>query len=106
MPPCPMTPPRSIVKDLLDVHAGKAAQSEYDRTVSITAISAARKTIADVSASLPDGLYAALVLEKLRDLASGYHDPDGEYTSGKGVLGDLLGDLEAALNKISARSSQ
>lgn len=88
-----MPDPRQIVSELIAKHAQKAAESEYDRTVAIQAIAAVRETAAAVSDALPDDEYKAQILKAVGDLKERYHDPDGEYTSGKGVIGSCLNDL-------------
>ncbi len=92
---------REVVSGLLEKHAQKARESEYDRSVAITAISTAREVIAAVSDDGTDKEYAASLLSRLQDLAAHYHDPDGVYTSGKGVLGALVDDLYTALSTAS-----
>ena len=92
-----MTHQQKIVRALLDKHAQKASESEYDRSVAISAISASREIIQAVPTDLNGKEYAACVLSELEKLLAGYHDPDGEYTSGKGVIGALLDDLQCAL---------
>ena len=63
--------------------------------------STAREVIAAVSDDGTDKEYAASLLSRLQDLAAHYHDPDGVYTSGKGVLGALVDDLYTALSTAS-----
>ena len=91
-----MTHQQEIVRALLDKHAQKASESEYDRSVAISAISASRDIIQAVPTDLNGEKYAACLLSELEKLLAGYHDPDGEYTSGKGVIGALLNDLQCA----------
>jgi hypothetical protein len=89
---------KEVVSALLEKHAQKARGSEYDRSVAITAISTAREVIAAVPDDGTDKEFAALLLSRLQDLAAHYHDPDGVYTSGKGVLGALVDDIQVALS--------
>ena len=88
---------QEIVRALLNKHVQKASESEYDRSVAISAISASRDIIQAVPTDLDGEEYAARLLSELEKLLAGYHDPDGEYTSGKGVIGALLNDLQCAL---------
>ena len=82
---------------MLDAHAQKAAASEYDRSVCISAVAAARSTISEYIESTGPHINAEVLMQRLQQLHTGYHDPDGEYTSGKGVVGDLIADLGAVL---------
>ena len=92
---------RDLVLVLLEKHARKARESEYDRAVCISAISAARDVVTAVPNDGNDRDYAASVLSRLCDLMEHYHDPDGVYTSGKGVLGALVSDIHLALRDAS-----
>ena len=96
-----MTNQQKIVCELINKHAQKARESEYDRTVAISAISASREVIRAVPSDLNREEYAASLLAEIQKLLAGYHDPDGEYTSGKGVIGALLDDLQFALRRSS-----
>jgi hypothetical protein len=88
---------KKIVQAVIERHAQKARESEYDRTVAIAAISASREVVSAVPGDLQGRDYAARILSQLHQLAASYYDPDGEYTSGKGVIGALLSDLQVAL---------
>ncbi len=88
---------KSEVLEIVDAHAVKAANSQYDQGVCVNAISVARKTIMAVPADLSPGDYKAQLLQDLTALFVDYHDPDGEYTSGKGVIGSLLDDIRNAV---------
>ncbi|MGI9521955.1 MAG: hypothetical protein ACR2PG_09940, partial [Hyphomicrobiaceae bacterium] len=90
---------RGVVSALLEKHAQKARESDYDRSVAIAAISTARKVIAALPDDGTDKECAALSLSRLQDRAAHYHDPDGVYTSGKGVRGDWGGDVRGAWSK-------
>ena len=96
-----MTGHREIIFAIIDEHAEKARNSEYDRSVAITAISTAREVIAAVPLTENDEDYAASVLSDLHGLMNRYRDPDGVYASGKGVLGALIDDIRLALRKAS-----
>ena len=81
------------ILQVLNRHARKAQDSQYDRSVSITAIATARnhfnRVILDGSAEA----YRQRVLADLIALQETYNDPDGEFTNGRGVLGSLIGDI-------------
>lgn len=93
-----MNPARKNILDLVDIHAQKARTSQYDRDVCILAISAARNVVLAVSAELSAQAFKASVQEKLNELLGNYYDSDGEYTSGKSVIGSLLDDIRSSMN--------
>jgi len=96
-----MTDQETIISQLIEKHAHKASMSQYDRAVSITAISAARQVVLAIPSNLPAEVYQARVLAELGQLMERYHDPDGQYTSGKGVIGSLVNDLHYTLTRAS-----
>ncbi|WP_093975680.1 hypothetical protein [Boseongicola aestuarii] len=75
----------------------KAANSEYDRAVCRLAVAAARKTVWDCLDGTDPNVDEKMLVQKLLDLHASYYDPDGEYTSGKGTIGDLIADICGAL---------
>lgn len=91
---------QEIVRSVINKHAKKAGGSEYDRGVAISAISASRDVILAVPTNLSTEEFSARLLSDLQELLSRYHDPDGEYTSGKGVIGALIDDLRFALRDL------
>ena len=84
---------KTDIMAIIDMHARKAQASQYDRSVAIAAIAAARDAVQTVAADLAPTDYSSEVWQKLNTLMQTYHDPDGEYTSGKGVIGDLAFDI-------------
>lgn len=88
----------NAISKILNARSLKAAQSQYDRTVCISAVRAAR----DVFESVPiDGTaaeYGQAVAAALGELQDTYNDPDGEYTSGKGPIGDVYHDVSSLLD--------
>ena len=92
-----MTNQRGIVDALMKQHAKRARESEYDRSVSIAAISAARGIVLALPDDLRDSEYSSALLYELHGLMAGYDDPDGEFTSGKGAIGSLVSDIQVAL---------
>ena len=96
-----MTDQKTIISQLIEKHPHKANMSQYDRAVAITAISATRQVVLAVPSNLPAEEYQAHVLVELRQLMERYHDPDGEYTSGKGLIGSLVNDLHYTLTRAS-----
>jgi len=87
------------IQKVLDAHALKAAASEYDRSVCIIAVAAARKTVWEYLENTGPYVDEEALLQRLLDLHASYYDPDGEYTSGKGTIGDLIADICAALKE-------
>ena len=81
-------------------HATKAQASEYDRSVAISAIASARRTVENLQLE-PSGSenHGQRILDALNDLRAGYNDPVGKYTNGKGVLGSLIDDVYQMLSK-------
>lgn len=90
---------REKIQDVLNTHAQKAAASEYDRAVCISAIAATRNAICEFLESAGPQIDADMLMQKLQALHAGYHDPDGQYTSGKGVIGDLIADIGVILKQ-------
>ncbi len=88
-----MNPVKERVLSLVDKHAKKASKCEYDREVAIKAISAARKAVLTIPDDLPPNLIRSHALAALAELMANYHDPDGQYTSGKGVIGSLYDEV-------------
>ena len=88
------------VMAIITDHATKAHASEYDRSVAISAIASARRTVEDLPLE-PSGSenHGQTILDALNDLRAGYNDPDGKYTNGKGVLGSLIDDVYLMLSK-------
>ena len=81
------------LQKIMEEQAVKAARSEYDISVCITAVSAARSTFegVEVKGSAPE--YVANVYAAISDLQNGYNDSDGQYTNGRAPIGDVLGQV-------------
>ena len=88
-----MNQTRKHILDMIDKHAQKARMSEYDRGVCVLAISTARDMILSIPSDVSTESFETRVKEELYKLRENYHDPDGEYTSGKGVIGALIDDI-------------
>ena len=71
----------------------KAAESQYDRKVCVRAVGTARDVFMRVSVEGTATEYGQSVLRALEPLCDNYNDPDGEYTSGKGSIGDVFYDI-------------
>ena len=80
-------------------HAVAAQESQYDRTVCITAVGAARSTVEAIAPDCASQDFGSRVLCALNSLHQTYNDTDGEYTNGRGVIGSLIADIEAAVRK-------
>lgn len=93
-----MNPVKERVLLLVDKHAQKASKCEYDRAVAITAISAAREAVLTIPDDLPPHLIRPHALAELAELMADYHDPDGQYTSGKSVIGSLYDEVASDSN--------
>jgi hypothetical protein len=87
------------VEDILNAHSLKAQQSAYDRDTCVLAILSAREALMRIPKQLDEGLYLEAVLQKLDELHQRYHDSDGEFTSGRGVIGALRDDIFSAFKK-------
>lgn len=83
-------------------HAVAAQASQYDRTVCISAVAAARSVVEDIIPDNPPQNYGEQVLCALKSLLQTYNDPDGKYTNGRGVIGSLLDDVEAVVRKVDS----
>jgi hypothetical protein len=83
--------------EIVDRHALKAQQSQYDRRVTISAVAAVRQVVMSIFTALPQSNYNREVIDQLSALLSDYYDPDGEYTSGKGTVGDLVYEIKCYL---------
>ena len=84
---------RQSIDDILDRRAASAAQSEYDRSVFIGAVSAARQVIMSVPESDRPERYLADIRKALSALFDTYNDTSGEFTNGRAAIGDIKLDI-------------
>ena len=91
---------RGRIADVVVEHALSAQKSQYDISVCISAVSAARAVIDNISPDLPPQRYAEKVRAELATLQAGYNDTDGQYTNGRGVIGSLSGDVSRVLREL------
>ena len=84
---------RQRVFALLDTHSQRAASSEYDVSVCVLAVSRARDAIRKIADDVPEARFRDAARKCIADLADGYHDEDGQFTSGRSVLVPILDDL-------------
>lgn len=87
---------RDTVETVLNTHSLKA-QNSYDRDTCLLAVLSAREAMMRIPDALHEDAYTQAVLASLDDLFNRFHDPDGEFTSGRGVIGALRDDMRAAL---------
>lgn len=81
------------VSEIMEARAIQAANSEYDRVVSIDAVAAARKATDAVAIEGTNILYHAAIQSQLNTLFSTYNDTSGQYTNGRAAIGDILSDI-------------
>ena len=91
---------RNRIADIVAEHALSAQKSQYDVSVCISAVAAARQVIESVSPNLSPERYADKVRQELASLQAGYNDTDGQYTNGRGVIGSLSGDVSSVLRDL------
>ncbi len=84
---------RTAISEVIDRHAIKAQNSAYDRDVCILAVGAARDAVSALPDSLSGDAYLDRAFETLADLAETYHDGDGTYTCGRGVIIAVMDDI-------------
>ena len=89
------------ILQVLSRHALKAQDSQYDRSVSITAIATARDHFNRVTVDGTADSYIQSVLADLLALQETYNDPEGQYTNGRGVLGSLIADISLLMGRLS-----
>ena len=87
----------ATIGELFDERALGANNSEYDRAVCIRAVEAARNAYKSVPIRGSSVEYRRVVVAVLIRLRTGYNDLDGQYTSGKGSIGDALDDIGGLL---------
>lgn len=78
----------------------KASQSEYDRSVLLGAVAAARDAVENVAWTDAADAYKEDLLETLSELRASYNDPDGQYTNGKAMIGDIYTDFYALFESL------
>lgn len=84
---------RTTIESVFARHAEKAAQAEYDKSVFISAVAAARDVCRNLPVTGTADTYLQSVLDALDELFSNYNDTDGEYTNGRAAIGDVRRDI-------------
>jgi len=87
----------AVIEEIFVERALGANNSEYDRAVCIRAVEAARNAYKSVPIRGSSIEYCRAVVAVLMSLRTGYNDADGQYTSGKGSIGDVLHDISSLL---------
>jgi len=83
----------AVINRIFAKRSIKAAESQYDRKVCVLAVGTARDVYMSVPIEGTATEYGHAVLKALEPLCDSYNDPDGEYTSGKGSIGDVFYDI-------------
>ena len=90
---------KETVKSIIDEHAVKVQANQYDRHIAVSAVASARKRVDELQLeTVPADKQARTVIDALIQLRLEYSDPDGEYTNGKAILGNLIDDVFLALS--------
>lgn len=84
---------RNAIKKIINEQAIKEAGSPYDKSVCITAVTAARDVFEGVEVSGSATQYIGWVYDAISRLQDNYSDSDGQYTNGKAPIGSVLGRL-------------
>ena len=90
-----MSDERARILAIIDFHGVKAAASEYDRGVCVTAVSRAREQIVSIPEDLPEERFVLEARRRIGALVENYHDSDGEFTSGRSAPVPILDDFYA-----------
>ena len=83
---------------VIDLHSIKASKSEYDRSVSISAVSKVRELVLNLVEDSEE-MDKKTLIETIELMKVNYNDPDGKYTNGKSIIGSLLDDLRFLAKK-------
>ena len=81
----------------------KESASEYDRSVCITAVAAARDTFEAVEVAGSASEFVGRVYDAIRELQDNYSDSDGEYTNGTAPIGNVLSRVYDLKRKIDLK---
>ena len=83
----------AVIDRIFAKHSIKAAESQYDRKVCVLAVGTARDVFLRVPIEGTATEHGQAVLKALKPLYDNYNDADGEYTSGRGSIGDVFYDI-------------
>ena len=84
---------RNVIKKIMAEQAIKESNSEYDKSVCISAVAAAGDRFEEIEVSGSASEYVGRVYDAISDLQDTYNDSDGEYTNGKAPIGSVLGRI-------------
>ena len=96
-PPATTAALTRAIDKILSARAIEAARIPYDTKVWIAAVEEARRVIARVAETDPVETYHQAVVDALSHASDTYNDPDGEYTNGRGGIGNVLYDIMGLL---------
>ncbi len=88
----------NAIKKIISIRSVKAAESQYDRSVCISAVGAAGNVFNSIPVEGDPITYGKAVVEALDKLHNNYHDSDGEYTSGVAPIGDVYYDVSSLVD--------
>lgn len=96
------TPTTSIelqraVEKIIRKRAIEASQTAYDTSVWIGAVEEARRVFEGVVLVESVEIYHKAVVRALSEASDTYNDTDGEYTNGRGGIGNVLYDVMGLL---------
>ena len=92
----------AAIKAIVQNRIHAASQSQYDRKVCVLAVMAARNAVETIPVDGTTTDYGQAVVAVLDKLHNTYNDPDGEYTSGRGIIGDVYFDVLSLLDDQSS----
>ena len=81
------------IEKIISTRAIEASEMPYDRRVWIAAVSEARRVLGGVTVDGTSRAYYSAVVSVLSEASDTYNDPDGEYTNGRGAIGNILYDV-------------
>jgi len=88
------------IQKIVRNRAIEASQIPYDTKVWIGAVEEARRVFERVSVAKPVEAYHKAVVQALSEASETYNDSDGEYTNGRGGIGNVLYDVMGLLPEL------
>ncbi len=89
------------IRSIMHKRGVAASQSQYDKSVCISAVGAASATYERVPVTGTAAEYGQAVVAVLNELYNTYHDPEGEYTSGRAPIGDVYYDVSRIVDDLT-----
>jgi len=96
-PPATPAALKRAVKALISKRAIEASLMAYDVSVWVGAVAEARRVFERVDPVEPVAAYHKAIVQALSEASDTYNDSDGEYTNGRGGIGDVLYDVMGLL---------